>query len=108
MYTLVDCSWSEWTIGQCSKTCGGGKRTNNRLKSVEASFGGKPCIGGPNITVPCNTEKCSGKIPKYRLDIKFKWGNIRHPKLYHYLNVLCRLKSFIVIESHYNFNAYIA
>jgi len=29
----VNCEWGPWTEGECSKTCGGGKRTDTRVKT---------------------------------------------------------------------------
>ena len=37
---LVDCEWSDWHIGDCSKTCGGGWRNNHRAKTVVEAFNG--------------------------------------------------------------------
>ena len=31
----IDCEWNDWQIGECSKTCGGGSRTNSRTKEIE-------------------------------------------------------------------------
>ena len=31
----VDCEWSEWSIGECSVSCGGGTRIDTRDKVVE-------------------------------------------------------------------------
>ena len=60
-YIVVDCEWSTWTTGQCSKTCGGGQRTDTRLKHVEAQFGGEECVGDASQQVSCNTDECAGK-----------------------------------------------
>ncbi len=63
----VDCKWSDWEIGECSHSCGGGTRTNSRSKIVEEANGGK-CPGGefddPTImTENCNEDVyCPGKI----------------------------------------------
>ena len=38
---LVNCEWDEWNEGECSKQCGGGKRTNTRAPRVNAAYGGK-------------------------------------------------------------------
>ena len=63
----VDCKWSDWQIGECSQSCGGGIRTNNRSKIVEEANGGK-CPGdeydNPTImTENCNEDVyCPGKI----------------------------------------------
>jgi len=53
----VDCQWGEWTIGECSKTCGGGRRLDTRVKIVE-QFGGHPCVGDDSIIEACNTDPC--------------------------------------------------
>ena len=57
----MDCEWSEWQIGQCSVTCGGGTRTNTRTKNVEESNGGV-CTGNPTAQEDCNTQNCPGNI----------------------------------------------
>ena len=57
---LVDCKWSEWTIGDCDKTCGGGLRTNTRVPAPEAQHGGEECTGHPNVTESCNIQECPG------------------------------------------------
>ena len=61
-FISVDCVWDKWNIGECSKTCGGGKKIITRAKKVEADHGGKECSGSSNITESCNVEECSGKI----------------------------------------------
>merc|ERR1719210_1358543 len=55
----VDCVWSEWKIGKCSKQCGGGRRTNTREQKVLAAHGGKECSGPTKVDEPCNTQDCS-------------------------------------------------
>merc|ERR1719430_2308982 len=55
----VNCQWSEWTIGQCSVTCGGGTRTNTRFIKQTAEFGGEKCQGEDSMTVNCNTDGCA-------------------------------------------------
>jgi len=53
----VDCVWSEWTIGECSQTCGEGKRNNTRTK-VLAQFGGKECEGEGSAVEDCDLPEC--------------------------------------------------
>jgi len=53
----VDCIWSEWTIGECSQTCGEGVRGNTRVMFGE-KFGGKPCEGDSSATESCLIEEC--------------------------------------------------
>ena len=58
---LVNCEWGEWRVGECSKTCGGGTKTNRRSPNVNAVFGGESCSGPSNITEVCNIQECPGK-----------------------------------------------
>ena len=60
-YILVNCQWSSWAVGSCSKSCGGGQRTKQRTKLVTESNGGK-CSGQTSITEPCNTVSCNGML----------------------------------------------
>jgi len=54
----VDCEWSEWKIGECSKQCGGGRRINKREQNVLAAHGGRECSGPTELDEPCNTHEC--------------------------------------------------
>ena len=54
----IDCKWSDWEYGQCSKTCGGGTRTNYRKELVHQSNGGKACSGSTWMTEDCNKQSC--------------------------------------------------
>ena len=56
----IACEWGNWEIGDCSKSCGGGTRTNSRQKILEESNGGK-CDGTNTIQENCNEQKCSGR-----------------------------------------------
>ena len=60
VFKLVDCIWDDWKIGECSRDCGGGTRTNQRLPKVLADHGGKDCVGVSNITEVCNNQACPG------------------------------------------------
>ena len=55
--SLVNCEWSEWQLGDCSATCGGGTRSDARFKLVTEQFGGV-CIGEPSRVETCNPEEC--------------------------------------------------
>ena len=55
----IHCQWDDWNLGECSKTCGTGTRTNNRHKRVVEENGGT-CTGKPTETEPCNTQECPG------------------------------------------------
>ena len=59
MSAPVNCQWSDWETGQCSKTCGGGERTNTRTKKVAEEHGGT-CTGSSSVSEACNGEGCPG------------------------------------------------
>lgn len=62
----VDCKVSNWTDGNCSKPCGGGKLIRRRTKVENHQGNGKPCVDGfpqegkINLQeeMECNTEQC--------------------------------------------------
>ena len=69
----MNCQWSKWTIGECSKSCNRGTRTNTRAKIVAESCGGT-CSGAPFVTEDCNTNCCPGKyvvISIFRYDYSY-------------------------------------
>ena len=67
LITVIHCEWDDWVIGECSRSCGTGTRTNNRTKLVEEANGGT-CSGQPSEIVECNTQPCPGIIKfLYRL-----------------------------------------
>jgi len=54
----VNCQWGPWTEGECSKTCGGGNRTDTRVKTRPESNGGT-CTGESSLSdQECNDEDC--------------------------------------------------
>ncbi len=55
----MECIWSKWENGECSKTCGGGNRTNTRVKIVEEMHDGI-CEGDPTVIEECNMQECPG------------------------------------------------
>ena len=57
----INCGWSEWNIGLCSKSCDGGTLKKTRIKNVVESNGGK-CSGKSEIPEPCNTQSCPGNL----------------------------------------------
>ena len=61
IYDIVDCEWDDWTIGNCSSSCGGGTRTNTRSKKVNAEHGGEECDDvATSIEESCNVQECPG------------------------------------------------
>ena len=57
---IVDCEWNDWINGTCTKSCGGGTRTNTRTKKVSAAHGGEDCDGPAAIKDSCNVQNCPG------------------------------------------------
>ena len=70
---VLDCVWSEWFIGECSKRCDGGKRTNVRYKEIVEANGGS-CSGDFKADESCNTDSCPGKLNKISIIKKSKTG----------------------------------
>ena len=62
VYIAVDggyTEWSEW--GECSVSCGGGKRSRSRTcTNPSPQFNGKNCdgLGAARETQECNTDEC--------------------------------------------------
>lgn len=54
----IDCTWSSWSVSQCSVLCGGGIILSTRFQNQTARHGGRECTGDANLTTPCNTETC--------------------------------------------------
>ena len=54
----IDCQWSEWHYGPCSRTCGNGERLISRTERVRAQNGGRPCFGDRTKTEHCNNQDC--------------------------------------------------
>ena len=55
---VVDCQWSEWQSGSCSRTCGRGVQMNFRTERVQAQNGGSPCFGSGSKWEHCNLQDC--------------------------------------------------
>ena len=58
IYDKVNCEWGDWNIGDCSKTCGEGTRTNTRVPDILAEHGGVECDGEASIEEECNIQNC--------------------------------------------------
>ena len=62
---VVDGGWSEWRLGPCSKTCGGGIQNYTRVcDNPKPLNGGKQCEGPSFYTHKelCNSECCPGQM----------------------------------------------
>ena len=57
---IVNCEWTSWEIGKCSKGCGDGMQTYTRTKKTQQNYGGI-CIGKPTEAWPCKLSECAGK-----------------------------------------------
>ena len=62
VHNIVDCEWNDWNIGTCTKSCGGGTRTNTRTTKDLADHGGKECDGVASLQENCNSQPCPGYI----------------------------------------------
>ena len=64
-YFVVNGNWSEWRLGPCSKTCGGGIQNYARVcDNPKPSCEGKQCEG-PTFYAHkqlCNIECCPGQM----------------------------------------------
>jgi len=57
----INCEWNDWQVGECSKTCAGGSRTNTRTKKIEEANGTDEdgvCEGEATMDEECNTQNC--------------------------------------------------
>ena len=62
---VVHGGWSEWRLGPCSRTCGGGTQNYTRVcDNPKPSNGGKQCEGPSVYTHKelCNIECCPGQM----------------------------------------------
>ena len=63
---VIDCRWGmfpAWSL--CSRTCGGGFETRERVKDREAANGGKECTGLSMEFRSCNSMACPSKTLLY-------------------------------------------
>lgn len=54
------CKWSDWSAGECSRTCGGGQLTRTRHIETPANRRGDGCKGPVVETLECNRKACDG------------------------------------------------
>jgi len=66
----TDCKWAVWSDwSACSKTCGRGERSHSRGRLVNASHGGRDCLGNASASEACSTAPCHA-------DCRWEtWGN---------------------------------
>lgn len=69
----IDCKLSPWDTGVCSKTCGGGWKTDTRTVLVRPAGSGKQCPIPLHLKrrEACNPNKCE-QGPKYVQFTKFR------------------------------------
>ena len=58
-YFQVDCSWSDWVYEECD--CDTKVRLVTRVQ-YEEEYGGKPCEGESQMSMPCDETECPGTI----------------------------------------------
>ena len=78
MLYLVDCEWTEWVAGVCSKTCGEGTRTLTRTVNITADYDGEECVGSFTRVGRCNDQKCEGKSFSRISERSITWWIIRY------------------------------
>jgi len=54
----VNCTWSDWTWENCSKSCGGGNQNGTRTVAQPAKYGGRECEGSTTASQSCNSQEC--------------------------------------------------
>ena len=97
-FLIVNGGWSSWgAFEACSKTCGGGEKTQRRMCNNPApARGGSYCPGTNINTVLCNTQHCPGNIyyenSIYRI-------SLLHEKRKHSFHILKVLFSFDTRQS---------
>ena len=57
---IVDCEWNDWDIGECSVSCGGGRKSSTRSKRIVERYGGLACAGNSTKEESCNEHHCPG------------------------------------------------
>lgn len=69
----VTCSFSDWSVGGCSATCGGGrlqKSRTTRVGTTQASGVPSSCDGATSVVEPCNKQICPSDVVT-----PCKWGD---------------------------------
>ena len=68
----MNCRWSSWRWGRCSKTCGyGGVKYGRRWIVTHARNGGRKCSGGSSIRASCFVRKCPALPCRWS---SWRWG----------------------------------
>ena len=55
----MDCSWSDWVYEECD--CDAKVRLVTRVQ-YEEEYGGKPCEGESQMSMPCDETECPGTV----------------------------------------------
>ncbi|XP_067655947.1 sushi, von Willebrand factor type A, EGF and pentraxin domain-containing protein 1-like [Haliotis asinina] len=73
---IVNGGWGEWSQwSECSKSCGGGRRTRDRRCDSPTPYnGGTPCEGEPSETERCSPTSCPEVDPPKEMVITFNAG----------------------------------
>ena len=56
----MNCRWSSWRWGGCSKNCGRGVKYGTRHIVCHAKNGGRGCTGGSRTSKSCFVRSCGG------------------------------------------------
>ena len=64
-FISVNCQWSSWKWGRCSKSCGYGVKYGSRRIVRQARNGGRGCSGGSRRRISCVVRrKCTSQSIK--------------------------------------------
>ena len=63
----LDGIWGQWSrYGECSKSCGSGRKRRSRVcNNPRPTHSGRPCVGSSTEERPCNTKNCTGMWSPY-------------------------------------------
>lgn len=62
----INCKWGEWAPWtQCSKSCGGGRRSRDRAVDIESQHGGIQCRGDTQVWEWCRTNPCAADYKEH-------------------------------------------
>ena len=60
----VDCQWSDWSVSECTASCGGGTLTKERTSQLSKEILDETpsCMHKLVLVESCNTQECPGKL----------------------------------------------
>ena len=95
-HLLVDCTWGDWDLGECSATCAGGIRIDTRNIATEAMHGGFCDPEGDVRREICNTQACPRMLKFQYFEIIFNLSELI------LISVISSLKTYYYHSYHSN------